>query len=37
MNLESALLDLYIFRLRRVGRRNMTDDQIHHEWLERGE
>jgi len=35
MDLEAVLLDLYLYRLRRVGRKHMTYEQLHAEWLER--
>jgi len=34
MDLEAALLDLQIFKLRRVGRRNMTAEELWQEWLQ---
>lgn len=34
MDIEAALLDLYTYRLRRVGRRNMTNYELWRGWLE---
>jgi len=33
MDLEAALLDLQLFRLRRVGRKNMTNYELWEAWL----
>lgn len=33
--LEDMLLDLYIYRLRRVGRKHLTVYQMWQEWIER--
>lgn len=35
MDLEAALLDLYLYRLRRVGRKHLTNYQLWEEWLYR--
>lgn len=31
--LDDAILDFWIFKLRRVGRRNMTNEQLWEEWI----
>ena len=33
MNLDQALFDLWIFELKRVGRKNLTKEQLWHEWI----
>lgn len=33
MNLDEAILDLQIFKLRRVGRRNMTAEELWRDWI----
>lgn len=34
--LETMLLDFWMFKLRRVGRRNMSAFELWREWLEHG-
>ena len=36
MNLDSALLDKWIFTLKRVGRKNMTAEELWRDWLING-
>lgn len=31
--LDDMLLDFWIFKLRRVGRRNMTSEQLWRDWI----
>ena len=33
MNLDEALLDFWLFKLRRVGRRNMTAEELWRDWI----
>lgn len=34
--LDTALLDLWIFKLRRVGRKNMTSEELWLDWIHYG-
>ena len=34
MMLDNMLLDFWIFKLRRVGRKNMTTEELWRSWLE---
>jgi len=34
MNLDAALLDFWLFKLHRVGRKNMTAEELWRSWLE---
>ena len=33
MNLDDMLLNFWIFKLRRVGRKNMTAEELWHDWI----